>query len=133
MRQTNIKAVSEGSGPVSQDKAEFGELTMAEIHQVFAEELDKHFDRITSPFDQRFGESKQNNKNSWRLAGLQHEPQQSRLAGIADVKLDMKTRERMESTAAENDKYGDISSARVDDDPTSLTSFRNLAKPLAST
>ena len=35
----------------------------------------------------------------------------------------MKARERMEGAAADNEKYGDISSARVNDDPMRLTSF----------
>ena len=41
----------------------------------------------------------------------------------ADVKPYMKTHERMESTAADDERYGDISSARVDDDRIRLTSF----------
>ena len=35
----------------------------------------------------------------------------------------MKTREGMEGVVADNEKYEDISSARVDDDPMRLTSF----------
>ena len=36
----------------------------------------------------------------------------------ADVKQDIKTRERIKDVSAEDEKVGDASSARVDDDPT---------------
>ena len=44
----------------------------------------------------------------------------------------MKTRERMEGAAADDDKYGDISSALVDDEPMHLTSSgdQESAEPL---
>ena len=41
----------------------------------------------------------------------------------ADVKPDMKTRERMESAVADDEKYGDTPSAQGHDDPIRLTSF----------
>ena len=37
----------------------------------------------------------------------------------------MKTRECMEGAAADDEKYGDLASVRVDDDPMRLTSFGN--------
>ena len=44
----------------------------------------------------------------------------------------MKTHEPTEDAEEYKEKCGDILSARVDDDPTSLISFGNIAKPLAS-
>ena len=59
-----------------------------------------------------------------RLAGLEHEDRQPRLAMEADVKPDTKTRKRTENAAADRAKQGDkSSSARVDHDPMCLTSF----------
>ena len=43
------------------------------------------------------------------------------------------TQERTEGAAVDDQKSGDISSARVDDNPTTLTSFGNLPKPPALT
>ena len=50
----------------------------------------------------------------------------------ADVITDMKTRKRTEGpSAADRVKNGDSSPARVDDGPTSLTSFGIMAEPPA--
>ena len=57
------------------------------------------------------------------LAELQLQDQQPHLAEKADLKLDIKTHERVEVAAADYDKYGDISSVRVDDDPMRVTRF----------
>ena len=48
---------------------------MEEIYRVFAEELDKYFDRKRGHIDQRFENMKKENKNNQRLAGLQHQAQ----------------------------------------------------------
>ena len=104
---------------------------MEEIYRVFSEELDKHFDRKTCHFTQRFEESLEKNKNDHHLAGLQHQAQQPRLATEADVKPNTKTRERTEGGEADGENYGDNLSARVDDDPTGLTSFGNIAEAVA--
>ena len=63
MPRTKSKATSEGNGPIHQNKSGFGELTTVEIYGVFAEELDKSFDKNKGHFDQRFKESKEKNNN----------------------------------------------------------------------
>ena len=65
-----------------------------------------------------------------RLAGLEHGARQPRLATEADVELDTKTRKRTkDASAVDRVKNGNNSSAKVDDGPTSLTSFSMIAKP----
>ena len=125
MPRLKSKAASEVNDSILQNEFGFGKLTTAKIFGAFAEELDRCFDRNTSHFDQPFEESKEKNKNNQRLAALQHEAQHPRLAAKSDVNLDMTTRERMKGAAADDEKYRDISSAWVDDDPMRLTSFRN--------
>ena len=56
--------------------------------------------------------------------------QQPRLAREADVKSVMKTRKRTEGAEAGRAKHGNISSARIDGGPTSLTSFGMIVEPL---
>ena len=101
---------------------------MEEIYQVFTEELDKYFYRTTNHFDQRFEDMEKDNNNNQCLAGLQHQSQQPHLAVDAEVRPGPTTRERTEGAAADEEKYGDISSSRVDDDPMHLTSFDDLAQ-----
>ena len=48
----------------------------------------------------------------------------------ADVEIDTKISKRMEDAAADRVKSEDSSSARVDDGPTSLTSFGMVVEPL---
>ena len=67
MPQTESKAILEGNGPIPQDKSELGGLTMKKIRRIFAEELDKYFDRMASHFDQRLENTEKNNKNNQRL------------------------------------------------------------------
>ena len=67
-----------------------------------------------------------------RLAGLEHEARQPRLAMEADVETDKKTGKRTEgATSTDRAKHsGDSSSTRrVDNGPTSLTSFGKIAEP----
>ena len=71
--------------------------------------------------------------SSQRLADLLHGAQQPRLAMEADVETDKKTRKRTEDAAANRMKNGGSSSARIDDGPTSLTSFGMIAKFLLMT
>ena len=77
-----------------------------------------------------FEELKKKNKNNQRLAELQHQTLQPRLAAEVDIKSDTKTCERTEGAAADGDKYVDILSAPAND-PMRLTGFGDLAKPLA--
>ena len=91
------------------------------------------FDRMTSHFkrhEKRLGElTGEVRVTDQRLAELQHEAQQPRLATEADVESDMKTRKRTKDAAAVREKHGDSSSTRVDDGPTSVTSFGMIAEP----
>ena len=68
-----------------------------------------------------------------RLAGLQHQAQQTRLAIEAEIETYMKTCKRTEGTAADVVKHGGTSSARVDHDPMRQTSFgeENSTEPPA--
>ena len=87
---------------------------------------------MTSYLGQRLKDTEEKNKNNLAsLAGLEHEVQQSCLATEADARIVKKTRKRTEGAAADRVKNGDNSSARLDDDPTSLTSFGNIAEPPA--
>ena len=104
------------NGPVLHDGYWSGELTMAALYRVLKEGFDskdKYLEKLTRMMK----------RTNQRLAGLQRKAQQPRLVAEADVKLDIKTRERVEGAAADDEKYGEISSARVDDDPMRLTSF----------
>ena len=58
---------------------------MEEIGRIVTEDLDKYLDRWTSHFDQRHEDTEDINRNNQRLAGLQHQAQQPRLATGADA------------------------------------------------
>ena len=64
------------------------------------------------------------------LEGLQHEAREPRLASETGLESDTKTSKCMKVAAADRAQNGDSSSARVDDGPTSLTSFGMIAEPL---
>ena len=67
-----------------------------------------------------------------RLAGLEHDARQPRLAMEADLSADKKTRKRVKDAAADQAKHGDRCSAkRVDTGSTTLISFGMKAKPPA--
>ena len=94
--------------------------------------MDESFDRGTSRFDhERFDHTEEKSKTNQRLAGLQHEVQQPRLAVEPDVKADKKTRKRTEGAPVDDEKHGDISSARAVHGPMISTSFGNIAEPSA--
>ena len=82
--------------------------------------------------DKTFGEFKEDLRRiTRRLASLEHDARQPRLAREADVTVDKKTRERTESAAAAvQTKRGDSCYAkRVQAGPTSSTSFGKKDKP----
>ena len=127
-------AVSEGNGPVPQDESGSGEPTMVEVFQMLKrglKKMDNHVDRINKHVEGFTGEIKNSSK---RLYILMRQVQQPRLAAKADVKQSLKNRAR-EEDAAEDEKFGDISSVEVevDNDPMSQTSFsdREFAQPSA--
>ena len=97
MRRIKNKAVSKDNGPFPHDEPESYEPTMAVIYRLLKrgfEEMDKHFNEMTSNFD-RQDKRFEDIENNQRLAGLQHQAQQPRLAVEADVRPDMKNRERI--------------------------------------
>ena len=115
MSWAKSKAVPKGNGPFPQDESGSGEPTMEDIYRPLKEGFDKmgkHLEKLTGTM----------NRTKQFLARLQLQVQQPRLAAEADVKPDVRTRERMEGTAADDEKNEDISSAWVDD-PMRLTSF----------
>ena len=125
------KAIPEDNGPIPyQDKFGSREPTMADVYRIFEERfdrMDKNLERV-SEFTGILRATKK------RLAGLEQDARQPRLAAVADVETDKKTRKRTEGVAAaDRAKYnGDSSSARgVDNGPTNSTSFSMIAEPLA--
>ena len=68
--------------------------------------------------------------NTQRLAGLQHQARQPRLAAKAEVKPETKISDRMKGATADDDNYGDVSLAWFDE-PMSLTSLGNIVEPIA--
>ena len=72
--------------------------------------MKSHFDRQNKMFDEL---TKKMRASSQRLAGLQHEARQPRVATEADVKPDKKTRKHTEgASAAERVKNGDLALPR---------------------
>ena len=123
MPRNRSKAVPEGSGPVPHhDEYGSDHSTMADLYRMVKE----RFDRSYKQFDDLTEKMRVTNQ---RLAGLEHEARQPRLATKADVEPDTKTCKRTEdASAAERVKN---SSARVDDGATSLTIFGMIAEPPA--
>ena len=121
------KAVPEGNGPVlHQDEFGPDQTTMADLYRIII----KRFDKSDKQFDELIEKTRETNQ---RLAGLEHEARQSRLAQEVDVKPDTKTDKRTEDAEeADREISGDSSSAQADSDPMCLTSFGDdSTKPLA--
>ena len=131
MPRKQSEAILVRYGPVPHNDYEVGRLTMEELRRLFAE-LGKRFDRGTGHFDhERFGDTEETGKTNNLLSGLQHGALQSHVAMETDVKTDKKTRKRTEgAAAADRAKHEDSPSGKVDDGPTSLTSFCMIAQPL---
>ena len=118
MPQKKNKAVPDCNGLVPYHD-EFGsdQLTMADLYRIIKE----RFDRSDKQFDELAENIRVTNQ---RLAGLEHEARQPRLAKETDVEPDTKTRKRTENAAAHRAKHGNrSSSARVDHDLMRLTSL----------
>ena len=120
MPRKESKVVPEGNdGPVPQQE-EFGsgQPTLADVCRMFKERPDKS-DRRPKKLS---GETK---KTDQRLASLEQDARQPRLAMEADGPADIKTRERTEGTAPTvQAMHGDSCSAnRIDLDPMCSTSF----------
>ena len=95
------KAVPEGNGPIPQDS--YVVITRGELRRVLSESM-----------GETFGEFKENLKGiDQRVASLEQNARQPRLAMEADVPADKKTRKRTEGAAtAVQAKHGDICSAK---------------------
>ena len=98
-----------------------GGIKLEELRQITSEALDKAFDKSMEMM----------RRTNQRLAGLEQEAPQPRLAMEKDVTADKKTRERTEGAAAAvQAKHGDSCSAKtVQVGPTSSTSFGMNAEP----
>ena len=131
MRRTESKAVPMGYGPFPENDHGSGGLTTEVIYRTFWGRIGKYFDRKRSQFDQTFGNMEKKKQITQRLTELQQQAQQSRLAAEAEEKSDIKTHECSESVDADDENHENISSACIEKDPMTLTSFGNIAEPLA--
>ena len=128
MLRKESEAASESNGPVpQQEKFGSGEPTLADVYRIFKEQFDK--------WDRKLGEmAKCWRRMDQRVASLEHDARQPRLAMVADGQANMKTRERTEGAAqVVQAVHGDsVSPSRVDPGPkTNSTSFDVKAEPLA--
>ena len=115
MLQNWSKVISEDNDPIPQDAyVMLGGIKLEELRRIMSEALDKTFDKHTAEI---MGRANQ------RLAGLEQEARQQRLATKADVPTDTKTHKRMNEDSC--------SAKRVQAGPTSLTNFGMKAEPPA--
>ena len=114
MLRKKIKAVPEGNGPNPQDASVV--ITWEKLRRVLSESMGK-----------AFGEFKEDLRSiDQRLASLQQDARQPRLAMEADVPVDKKTRECTEgaATAVQVKHGGSCSANRLNSDPkSSITSL----------
>ena len=102
MPRKRSKAVLEGNGPVpQQEEFRSDQPTLVDVYRLFEERFDRqqkvmksHFDKLDE-FEDEMRATKQ------RLAGLEQDAWQSRLAMKADVPSNTKTRNPMEDVAAD--------------------------------
>ena len=113
MPRKEIKAVPESNGPVPQQKFGSGQPTLEDVYRMMKQ--------VFKLWDRKMDKLLRECKEEWRsidqrLARLEHDARQPRLATEADGPADTKT-ERTESAAkAVQAKYGDSGSAqRVQD------------------
>ena len=124
------KAVSEGNGPILQQKDfRSDQPTLANVYRLFEESFDRQLKMTKNRFGQQ--EKKLNEFMDERRAieqrsvRLEQDARQPRLAMEANVPSETKTREHTKSAAAAvQTKHEDSCSAnQVDPDPMYLTSF----------
>ena len=98
MPRKKSKAVPEGKGPVPQDTTSepLGGITLEESRQLMYEALDKVFDKH---FGLKPEKPEEMRATDQRLAGLEHDARQSRLATEAGVSSDKKTHKRTKDAA----------------------------------
>ena len=114
------KTVPEGNGPVPQPEFGPDQPTLADIHRLFEERLDRQLNRMKNHFDEL---TKNIIETRQRSASIEQYAREPRLATKTDVPTDIKTRKRMEDVAAERMKSGDSSYVEVHPDPMCLTCF----------
>ena len=124
MPRKESKAVPEGNGPVPcQDTFGSGQPTIADLHRMIEERFDqsdRYLNRMKNHFDQqekKLHELMEMTRGAnQRVASLEQDARQPRLAIEVDVKEDKKTRERTEgATIAVQEMHGNNFSAnRVD-------------------
>ena len=103
-----IKAVPEGNGPVPHhDEVGPDQPTMVDLYRMIKERFDRsdsNMDKMTSLFgrsDRKLDElTEKMRATRQRLAGLEQDTRQPRLAMEADVPTDTKTCKRTENAAA---------------------------------
>ena len=128
MPRKQEKVVSEDNGSAPQHD-EFGPdpPTLADIYRLFEDVFNRRLKTTESHFDQQDKAlddlTEKMRETRQRLAGLEQQTRQPRLATEADVKPDTKTRKRTEDTAADRVIIRDSSSAQVDPVPMCLISF----------
>ena len=129
MQRNWTKVVHGDNGPAPQQE-KFGsdQPTLADVYRRFEESIDRRLKIMKSCIDQqdkKLNELTEMRGTSRRLASLEHDDRQPRLAMKADMQADTKTRERTEGVAtAVQAMHGDSCSAnRVDPDPMFFTSF----------
>ena len=110
--------------------------TLADIHRLFEERFDRQLNIMESHSGQQDETledlTEKMRETGQRLAGLEQEARQPRLATEADVKSDTKTCKHMEDAATDRVMSGDSSSTQVDADPMCLASFGDdSTEPLA--
>ena len=131
------KTLPEGNGPVPQQE-EFGsdQPRLADVYRLFEESFDRRLKIIKSPFDQE--EKKSNEFIEMRAteqhsASLEQDARHPRLAKVANVPSDTRTRERTEGAAtAVQAMHGySFSANRVQAGSTCSTSFGIKTEPPA--
>ena len=120
------KIVPEGNGPVPQQE-EFGsdQPALADVYRLFKERFDRQLKDIQNHFDKMDELADEMRATKQRLAGLEQDVRQPRLAMEADVPSDTKAHERTEGAASTVQvKHWDSCSAKnVQADPTNSASF----------
>ena len=132
---TGARLSPEGNGPVPQQE-EFGsdQSTLADVYQLFEERFERQLKGVKSHLDKIMNELSDGMRRlDQRLAIIEQNVRQPRLAMEADVSADEKTRERTEGAAtAVQAMHGDSFTAkRIRAGPTTTTSFGVKAEPPA--
>ena len=107
---------------------------MADLYRVIEKRFNRQLNLMKSHFDQQDKKldelAKEMRETRQRLAGLEQDARQVRLAMEADVISDTKTRKCTENAAADRAKHGDkSSSAQVEPNPMCLKRQSGVSYP----